>query len=60
MQLDLRPAEAFGRLLRENPAAANYYDGCSMAQKQKILLRLGDVKDMDAFVRQLSNSTISQ
>jgi len=58
MQLDLRPAEAFGRLLREDPAAANYYDSCSMAQKQKILLRLGEVKDMDAFVRQLVNSNV--
>lgn len=58
MQLDLRPAEAFGRLLREDPAAANYYDSCSMAQKQKILLRLGEVKDMDAFVRQLVNNNV--
>ncbi len=57
MEFDLRPAEAFGRLLRENPAAAEYYDGCTMAQKQNILLRLGQVKDMDAFVRQLSSQS---
>lgn len=58
MQFDLRPAEAFGRLLRENPAAADYYDSCSMAQKQNILLRLGEVKDMNAFVQQLMNGSV--
>lgn len=53
MQFDLGPAAAFGTLLRENEAAANYYDRCTPAEKQDILLHLHEVDDMKSYVEHL-------
>lgn len=56
MELDLKPAIAFGTLLREDPEASRYYDGCTPAQRQEIILRLHQIpiEEMPAFVAGLA------
>lgn len=56
MDANLKPAFAFGALLREDEKAAQFYDGCTPEQKQAILLQLSNVRDMDAFVHGLPNT----
>ena len=56
MNSDIQPAILFGTLLRENDAAARFYDSCTPLQRQAILCRLPSLttpEEMRAFVDQL-------
>lgn len=55
MNPDLAPAIAFGTQLRDNHRAAQFYDQCTPAQRQAILLQLHKtpLEDMKQFVEQL-------
>ena len=61
MNSHLEPAVAFGELLRQNPRAAQFYDNCTPAQRQAILLQLPEMKSvsqLQAFVDNLPSATL--
>ena len=53
-------AVAFGAVLRENPAAARFYDNCTPAQREAILLQIQEVDpdNMRAFVAELQSAAL--
>lgn len=59
MDNDLAPAILFGTMLRENSAAARFYDGCTAEQRQAILCQLRAIsspEEMRAFVAHLPSA----
>jgi len=52
----IESATVFGSLLRENAAAAAYYDSCTWEQKKAILQQLASVEDMAAYVRDMAKA----
>ncbi|MCI8479178.1 MAG: hypothetical protein HFE97_12755 [Oscillospiraceae bacterium] len=53
-------AVAFGAILRENPAAARFYDNCTPAQREAILLQLQELppENIRAFVEELPSAAL--
>ena len=43
MDVNMNAAVTFGELLQKNPQAAAFYDRCTPAQRQAILLQLGQM-----------------
>lgn len=60
MDLNMNAAVTFGELLQKNPQAAAYYDRCTPAQRQAILLQLGQMtsqSQLRAFVDNLPSAS---
>lgn len=61
MSIHQEPAAAFGELLRQNPKAAQFYDSCTPAQRQAILLQLPELRtdsQLRAFVDNLPSAAL--
>ncbi len=61
MDLNMNAAVTFGELLQSNPQAASYYDRCTPAQRQAILLQLGQMSSQSqlrAFVDNLPGMSL--
>lgn len=61
MEFGIEPAIAFGEMLRENEAAAQFYDGCTTEQKQAIHLQLRRIQTQEklkAFVEHLPSAAL--
>ena len=61
MDLNMNAAVTFGELLQKNPQASAFYDRCTPAQRQAILLQLSQVNtqsQLKAFVDNLPSSAL--
>lgn len=61
MDLNMNAAVTFGELLQKNPQASAFYDRCTPAQRQAILLQLGQMtsqSQLQAFVDNLPSATL--
>lgn len=61
MNHSLEPAVLFGTLLRENSAAARFYDSCTREQRQAILSQLPSMtspEEVRAFVDHLPSAAL--
>ncbi len=61
MDINMNAAVTFGELLQKNPQASAFYDRCTPAQRQAILLQLSQVNtqsQLKAFVDNLPSSAL--
>ena len=61
MDVNMNAAVTFGELLNQNPQAAAFYDSCTPAQRQAILLQLGQMSSQSqlrAFVDNLPSASL--
>ena len=61
MDINMNAAVTFGELLQKNPQASAFYDRCTPAQRQAILLQLSQVNtqsQLKAFVDNLPSTAL--
>lgn len=61
MDQAMNSATQFGRLLRQNPQASQFFDQCTPAQRQAILLQLPQMQtqaQLEAFVENLPSAAL--
>ena len=61
MDINTNAAVTFGELLQKNPQAAAFYDRCTPAQRQSILLQMGQMSSqsqLQAFVDNLPSAAL--
>ena len=61
MDINTNAAVTFGELLQKNPQAAAFYDRCTPAQRQAILLQMGQMSSqsqLQAFVDNLPSAAL--
>lgn len=61
MDVNMNAAVTFGELLQKNPQAAAFYDRCTPAQRQAILLQLGQMTSqaqLQSFIDNLPSSAV--
>ncbi len=61
MDVNINAAVTFGELLQKTPRAAAFYDSCTPAQRQAILLQLDQIHSstqLRAFVENLPSASL--